>query len=238
MNDRVLEAQRGDETRRRLIQAGLRLFGRHTYAGVRTRALAEAARTNQAAIPYHFKGKEGVYVAVAHHIVATFGADLRQRTEEIRSEASQRPASRDMAAMLLRRLLVGFAQLIVTSSEATDCVHFILHEQLRPTAAYDLFHEGFIRQFHETASTLVGRLTGRAADDPDTIIRTHALLGQVLAFGISRETVLRRLGWQDFTPQRVDRVARIVADLACKSVGLTSGTGRTAAMKPRSRRIG
>lgn len=236
MNDRAVEAQRGDETRQRLIQAGLRLFGRHTYAGVRTRALAEAARTNQAAIPYHFKGKEGVYLAVAHHIVETFGADLRRRTEEIRSEASQGSCSRATAGVLLRRLLVGFAELIITSSEATDCVHFILHEQLRPTAAYDLFHEGFIRQFHETASALVGRLTGRAADDPDTIIRTHALLGQVLAFGISRETVLRRLGWQDFTPQRVERVGQISADLACRAVGLTGGTGRTTAVK--SRRAG
>lgn len=41
------EAIRGDDTRQRLIAAGLHLFSRHTYGRVRTRALVQAAQANQ-----------------------------------------------------------------------------------------------------------------------------------------------------------------------------------------------
>lgn len=63
-----------DDTRERLLAAGLALFGRHGYDGVTTRMLAAAARVNQSAIPYHFGGKEGVYRAVAEFIAAEMAA--------------------------------------------------------------------------------------------------------------------------------------------------------------------
>ncbi|MDQ5888246.1 MAG: TetR/AcrR family transcriptional regulator, regulator of cefoperazone and chloramphenicol, partial [Pseudomonadota bacterium] len=56
---------RAEETRKRLIEAGIELFGRDGFDAVTTRQLAEVAGVNQAAIPYHFAGKEGVYQAVA-----------------------------------------------------------------------------------------------------------------------------------------------------------------------------
>lgn len=58
-----------EETRLRLIQTGMHLFGLKGFDGTRTRELATKAGVNQASIPYHFGGKEGLYLAVAHYVV-------------------------------------------------------------------------------------------------------------------------------------------------------------------------
>ena len=74
-----------DDTRERLLAAGLALFGRHGYDGVTTRMLAAAARVNQSAIPYHFGGKEGGYRAVAEFIAAArSNTDRRLRMPVLR----------------------------------------------------------------------------------------------------------------------------------------------------------
>src|SRR4051812_5712364 len=69
-------SRRGDETRRRLIQEGVRLFGARGFDGVTTRDLAAAADCNQAAILYHFGSKEEVYLAVARHVADHVRAEL------------------------------------------------------------------------------------------------------------------------------------------------------------------
>ncbi len=51
------------DARQRLLEAGLALFAEHGYAGTSTRAIAEAAGTNVAAIRYYFGDKQGLYRA-------------------------------------------------------------------------------------------------------------------------------------------------------------------------------
>jgi AcrR family transcriptional regulator len=63
-------------TRNRLLAAGLELFGRDGFDAVTTRQIADAAGVNQAAIPYHFGGKEGVYRAVTDHIATVTAAQV------------------------------------------------------------------------------------------------------------------------------------------------------------------
>ncbi|TNE86263.1 MAG: TetR/AcrR family transcriptional regulator [Deltaproteobacteria bacterium] len=52
-----------DETRTRFLDAALRLFAEHGYAGTSTRMLASEAGSNVASLAYHFGGKEGLYRA-------------------------------------------------------------------------------------------------------------------------------------------------------------------------------
>ncbi len=59
------------DARQRLIDAGLEIFGTYNLEGATTRQLAEHAGVNQAAIPYYFGGKEGLYFAVIEHLFST-----------------------------------------------------------------------------------------------------------------------------------------------------------------------
>jgi AcrR family transcriptional regulator len=68
MTDPFLLPDRDRDTRQRLIDAGLEIFGTYNLEGATTRQLAEHAGVNQAAIPYYFGGKEGLYFAVIEYL--------------------------------------------------------------------------------------------------------------------------------------------------------------------------
>ena len=92
---------RSEATRQRLIDTGLELFGRYGFDGVTTRQLANAAQVNQAAIPYHFGGKEGVYLAVAEQIAANVGPQIL----ELQTQAESRLGSESPQSLLLEMTL-------------------------------------------------------------------------------------------------------------------------------------
>ncbi len=48
-------------TRERIVKAAERLFAERGYDGTSIRAIVAKARVNQAAINYHFDGKDGLY---------------------------------------------------------------------------------------------------------------------------------------------------------------------------------
>ena len=48
-------------TRDRILKAAERLFAEHGYDDTSVRAIVAKARVNQAAINYHFAGKDGLY---------------------------------------------------------------------------------------------------------------------------------------------------------------------------------
>src|SRR6185312_1309491 len=61
---------RGDETRERIIDAAVKLFGERGFAAASTRDIATAAGVNAPALQYYFENKEGLYQACAEFIAS------------------------------------------------------------------------------------------------------------------------------------------------------------------------
>ncbi|STV09176.1 putative DNA-binding transcriptional regulator [Klebsiella pneumoniae] len=55
---------------------------------------------------------------------------------------------------------------------------------------------------HHYLTRLIAAWTGCEASDTQMILHTHALLGEVLAFRLGRETILLRTGWTQFDAQK------------------------------------
>ena len=201
-----------DRTRQRLIDAGLRLFGSAGLAGVSTRELADEAHANQAAIPYHFGGKEGVYRAVAEHIVGTTGAAIRAAAGASVQEPER--LTPRQASERAGELLAEVVRTVLGAPDSASRGGFILREQLQPTAAFDVLHDGFVATLHAALGALVARATGWRPDEPDSVIAAHALLGQALVFGMARETLVRRLGSKPLGPEQLESIVRTVKSLA------------------------
>jgi len=194
---------RSDETRDKLLAAGLELFGRHGYDGVTTRMLATAAGVNQSAIPYHFGGKEGVYLAVAEHI----GAEMEPRIQTIAAEAEAKLQGPDCeVGELLIQVVCRLAAAAFVPGHPLAWFIFLTREQFHPTAAFDLLYERFTRPGHALVSHLLARLTGQPEEAEETLLLAHALVGSLIAFGSARATLQRRLGWpaSDYTPQQLE----------------------------------
>jgi len=182
---------RGAETRRRLIEAGLDVFGRLGFEGATTRMIAKEAGANLAAIVYHFGSKEALHLAVAEHIVAS----IRSRIGPGLATASvpETTASPAAARAAFERLIEAFIEVILGSAEAERWARFLIREQLQPTPSFEIIY-GFMGPAQTIGSRLVAAALGRPESE-ETRLRVLTFMGQVMVFRVAQEMVLRRMGW-------------------------------------------
>lgn len=201
--------QRGEDARRRLIQAGMEIFGIYGYEAASTRLLAEKAGVNLAAIPYYFGSKEGLYRAVAEHVAAYVDQPMLLTVQRIEAALKNPQLSREDALGLLQELFDKLAVTIITI-EDDRATRFMMREQLDPTSAFDIIYEKCMLKVLDPCKALIGRLLEKPEDDPECVIRTLSFVGQILVFRVVRTTALRSLNWEEFTEERVQLIRAIV----------------------------
>src|SRR5271166_6398931 len=205
-------AARGEDTRERLIEAAIRIFGELGFEGASTRMLADAAGANLAAIPYHFGNKEGLYRAAAEFIVERCGRDILPTLEKIDIALAGKKLARPDALALLHQLLERFSAIVIGSELSDTFASFVMREQLQPGAAFEILYQGMMRQLMASCAKLLAIASGRSGDDIRTLIRAQTLLGQILVFRTSRASVLRQLGWREFSKEQLKLIQSIVAE--------------------------
>jgi AcrR family transcriptional regulator len=202
----------GDETRRKLIAAGLDVFGRYGFETATTRMLAKAAGVNLAAIPYHFGGKEGLYQAVVESVAARI-LDIVAEKRKILYEVVKNPqASREEMLRAMEGIIRAFGRFLVSSEFGDQMGFIIIWEQFQPTAAFDRIYDSAMGELHKAVTCLVARLTDVSPESEEAILRTHAIIGQVFVFRAMRETAKRRLGWKKFDEKKTTRVCDILVE--------------------------
>lgn len=174
------------DTRDRLIQAGIRLFGEHGFEATTTRGLAEAAGANIGSIAYHFGHKRGLYLAAARHIAE----QLRTR---LALDAPAPAADRDAALAALRAVTRRMVRTFAEDEECRRWLLLVMREQVRPGEAFEILQAEAFGLVQATLGGLIARLTDREVDDRRVILETHTLVGQIVFFLIGREPLLRRL---------------------------------------------
>ncbi|SFT92463.1 CerR family C-terminal domain-containing protein [Halomonas saccharevitans] len=184
----------GADTRDRLIQAGIRLFGEHGFKATTTRGLAEAAGANIGSIAYHFANKRGLYLAAARYIAE----QLRTRLALDETAAQAPVADRDAALAALRTVT---RRMVRTFSEDEACRQWLLlvmREQVQPGEAFEILQAEAFDLVQARLGGLIARLTERALDDRRVILETHTLVGQIVFLLVGREPLLRRLEIEAF----------------------------------------
>lgn len=202
--------ERSETTRQRLIEAALEVFGEFGFNGASTRMLADKAGANLAAIPYHFQGKEGLYRAAAQHIVDQMNEFTAPTLGEIEQSLRNPQLSRGEALHLLHRYTDMMAAILVGSKEVNSQCAFVMREQLQPGAAFDILYKGMMRRILDVCAGLLAVLFHRPQSDPIINLRASAIFGQILIFRTSRNVTLRRLGWKDFSGDRLALIQSII----------------------------
>lgn len=202
---------RGDEVRLRMVLAGLELFGAEGFEGASTRAIAERAEVKLPAFQYYFGGKEGLYLACAEHIARRLEEKLRPAVDRIGRMLSGNPAAGE-SLEALQLLLENFADTLVGGREPDSWVMFIMREQARPTAAFDLIYNRIMGPLTEMCTVLTGLVMHRSPRETEVRVRAFSLVGQVLAFRAARGTALRSLRWPDFDGRRMNILKRALRE--------------------------
>ena len=201
-----------DDTRQRLLAAGLSVFSQHNYESATTRMIAEQAGVNLAAIPYHFGGKEGLYRATIQSIVDQFRAQILPTVQQLRLTAELQQLSQTEAIDCLCQFLSHFIAEIVAFNAPRSWLRLGFSDDNAPIQAFDVIYEGIICPIHDAVGLLVGGILNLPPQSAEVILRTHALMGQVIAFHLSREAVLKRLSQTDLTPDDVRLIQVIIED--------------------------
>lgn len=198
--------------KQRLIDAGLEIFGTYNLEGATTRQLAEQAGVNQAAIPYYFGGKEGLYNAAIQHIFSTNFALIQPALENLEDQLSLKKFSKTEALAQLKKLLDAMMKVILTRKASSTWARIIMREQMQPTQAFDFIYNNGIRRLHTAVSTLLAIILERKPTDRILVLRAHMLIGQVLIFLAGRETIRRRLDLKGYTDDEVTEIRRAFAE--------------------------
>lgn len=200
------------DTRTRLLKAALTVFSRRDFDAASVRDIVQLAGANVSAVSYHFGGKEGLYLATAEFLADTLLQRMNPMLAQIQSEGAG--ADPVTAEILLRRLIHGLLDTLLSDGIGDDAAGFVLREQHQPTAAFDILYQRLMLPMQQGFARLVARIDPTLDDTSRRgILITHALIGQVLAFRMARSTVLRRLGQHAFSATDVTQIAAIISDL-------------------------
>ena len=112
-------------TRDRIMKAAERLFAERGYDGTSIRAIVAKARVNQAAINYHFDGKDGLYREVLRAAFRGMTEDQLAHAEDVKTLS--REAALD--AFIRRQL-----RPLLARDEFSRHMRIFNWETVRPTA--------------------------------------------------------------------------------------------------------
>jgi TetR/AcrR family transcriptional regulator, regulator of cefoperazone and chloramphenicol sensitivity len=116
-----------DITRDRIMKAAERLFAERGYDGTSIRAIVAKARVNQAAINYHFVGKDGLYSEVLR------GAFCALTEHQFAHAEDTKAMSREQA---LDEFVRGQLRPLIAADELSRHIRIFNWETVRPTAVF------------------------------------------------------------------------------------------------------
>jgi AcrR family transcriptional regulator len=164
-------------TRERIMRAAERLFADNGYDGTSIRAIVAKAKVNQAAINYHFAGKDGLYREVLRGAFRALTEHQLAHAEELKTMSREEALSQ-----FVRRQL----QPLLGRDEYSRHMRIFNWETVQPTTVFrDLVAEE-AAPFLGLAGELVRRFLPNA-DQRTVTFAAIWLLGQCSVFVRNRE---------------------------------------------------
>lgn len=224
----------GLDSRDRLLEAAIDIFGQHGFDAATTRMIAAEAGANLAAIPYYFGSKTGLYQTVVEHIAAIIESQIHEGIRSIEKRIAESAIDTEEAVEYLEKLLGGMIDFMVGSTEAPRFARIILREQLYPTPAYDIILNRVLAPFLRAIAQMTAVITGEPVDGQASL-RALAIMGQVMAFRIARETAVRALGMKGYTREETANISRMILE---QTRAALTGLGKTEGYEARRRKNG
>ena len=173
--------QDGEQSRERLLRAGLALFAQHGFAKTSTREIAESAQTNIAAISYYFGDKAGLYRAVFFESQGAPAEEIARYTGTGLS-----------LVQALRGLYAGFLEPLRQGGVARQCMRLHAREMIEPTGLWEEEIKTRIRPMHDALVAVLCRHLGvtRPDDDVQRLAVSIAGLGVHMHVGLDVTDVI------------------------------------------------
>lgn len=195
---------RGDETRRRIIDAAIGLFGQHGFDGASTRDIAARAGVNAPALQYYFENKEGVYRACAETLADDSWHALEPSVMRARDALDRNAGTAALIDAFIDIQEAVADRMFMKQHASADQRLFFAREQAggEPDIGTKVLMARVRKPLNEVCAALLERITGVPAGDPLTLVRMLSLHGQLLFFHAAQNTTMQLLGWDDIDDEK------------------------------------
>jgi TetR/AcrR family transcriptional regulator, regulator of cefoperazone and chloramphenicol sensitivity len=201
--------QKGENTRERILNVALEVFGTAPFAAVTTRQISQSAGVSLPVLQYYFASKEGLYRACAEAIVDRY----RQHTAGVAAEARKvlsEDCPPDTARVHLKALIGSLAMLLVRSQEAEGWAQFVARELRDPGPAFEILYASLWLPGLEITARLIGCILSSSGHDPAARIQALLLISSLLAFQSGRSIALRAMQWATIGCEEMARVLSVL----------------------------
>ncbi len=212
------------ETRQRIIDTSLRLFGEHGFKGVSVRDISAAAGVNVAAVSYHFGSKQGLYRTIFETVMDEDEARFREQMAKVATLLAHVGGDHTLLAEAVEILVAGMVGRIATYEHTHWFSVLLARELALPGDLFELLYRRRAEPIMEMMARVVAAALGLPEGDSSGRLVANLLYGQVSNLVFSRPVLWRQMGWDGYTPGRVELLIRTVSDLICRAVGLHPGT--------------
>jgi len=197
-------------TRERILSAAERLFAERGYEATSIRAIVAKARVNQAAINYHFAGKDGLYREILRAAFRVLTEHQLGHAEETKSK----PREQALAEFVRHQL-----RPLLARDDLSRYIRLFNWEAVRPTAVFRKLMTEEAVPFMGLATDLVRRFMPKA-DQTTLTFAAIWLIGQCSVFLRNREQLAGPPASVTLDEAAVEKLARLISQWAI--AGLTS----------------
>jgi AcrR family transcriptional regulator len=198
-----------EATRAALIKAAVAVFSEHGYEGGSVRLITWRAEANQAAITYHFGGKEGLYRAVLEA-----AAEALEKESFIDSEELDSLPREDALRLYLRQFLSP----LVKRDRVSQYLRLYTWESVRPSAVFKSFVATRPPRIFRLAERVVRRFLPADAPREEVAIRTIWLAQQPIFFMREAELLALAPHALAFDAAGVERLVERLAQLSLRGL--------------------
>jgi len=200
---RNLQPDQTMDTRFRLIESASEIFIERGFKEAKIRDIVEQAKTNLAAVNYHFGGKEGLYAAVIQHNAALAIQDMSPAVSEARAPEEQ-----------MRLYIRTFLKRLLDDNIQSRMSKLIAREVVEPTAAFNLVVEQFAVPLHKTLNGIMRGILGPNAGEESVRRCSMSIIGQCLYYQRARRAVQRLDPDFSYSPANIERLADHISDFS------------------------
>jgi AcrR family transcriptional regulator len=205
--------------RERLIHTAGVFYAERGGAAFSTREITSAAGVNLAAIAYYFGGKKGLQDAVVDHVIETCATQTWGIFEALSEGVEEADGDPDRLASAVSVFVDSFLGAALPTAREKWWVTVLIRAMSSLPSGEEPIYEAVFKPANMIMKRLATAATGET--DVDRLgVLSAALAGDFLTFCKTDSVILRSLGWDSYSPDRVEQVIAVVKQRMLGRLGL------------------
>lgn len=206
-----------EQTKDRLLDEAERLFAEKGFHGVSVREITSAAKTNQAAVNYHFGGKKNLYLEV-------FRFRWIPRASSILGPGLEELEGLDdvSAAQVVRVLASSILEAPLSDEERLRHGQLIAREVVQPTEALELVAKYHMTPMIERAGRLLAGTLEQNVPRDRIVLYILSIIAQGIYFSNARMPVSQFLA-KEYNAEMIARLVDHITEFALHGLKTVKG---------------